>query len=110
MDSIISVHENIHSLTKSNKEGFLLKLDFSKAYDRVDWDFLRCGLESFGFNNTFLDMVLMLVSSTTFSILINGSLTTFFHTSRGLRQGNPLFPILFVLMAKFLGIFMEKMV
>lgn len=40
MDSIITVHENIHSLLVSKKEGFLLKLDLSKAYDRVDWHFL----------------------------------------------------------------------
>ena len=49
LDSIIIVHENIHSLSVSKKEGFLLNLDLSKAYDKVDWNFLLCGLEVFGF-------------------------------------------------------------
>ena len=72
MDSIIFVHENIYSLTKYRKEGFLLKLDLSKVYDRVDWEFLSYGLEAFGFNKRFLDLIPMLVSSQTFSILIMG--------------------------------------
>ena len=78
LDSIISVHENIHSLTVSMKEGFLLKLDLSKAYDRVDWAFLQRGLEAFGFNKRFRDLVFILVPSTTFSVLVNGSPTPFF--------------------------------
>lgn len=110
MDSVIYVHENLHSLTKSKKEGFLLKLDLSKAYDRVDWEFLLCGLEAFVFNRRFLELIHMLVSFATFSILINGSPTPFFHASRGLRQGDPLSPILFVLMANFLGRYIEALV
>ena len=65
-DSIISMHENIHSLKVSKKEGFLFKLDISKAYDRVDWAFLQRGFKAFGFNKRFRDLVLMMVSSATF--------------------------------------------
>ena len=53
VDSIITMHENIHSLSFSKKEGFLLKLDLSKAYDRVDWLFLLQVLEAFGFSSRF---------------------------------------------------------
>lgn len=48
LDSIISIDENIHSLMVSKKEGFLLKLDLSKEYDRFDWNFLLRGMEAFG--------------------------------------------------------------
>ena len=78
MDSIILIHENIHSLNASKKEGFLLKLDLSKAYDRVDWASLQRGLEDFDFNKIFRDIVFMLDSSATFSVLVNGSPTPFF--------------------------------
>ena len=57
----------------SKKEGFLLKLDLSKAYDRVDWAFLLRGLKAFGFNKSFRDLIFMLVSSATFLVLVNGS-------------------------------------
>lgn len=57
LDSIVTVHENIHSLVESKTEGFLLKLDISKAYDRVDWIFLFKILKAFGFCNRVLQMV-----------------------------------------------------
>ena len=58
LDSIIYVHESIHSLVMSKKEGFLLKLDLSKVYDRIDWNFLLRGLEAFCFNKRFKDLIL----------------------------------------------------
>ena len=45
------VHEVIHSLEVGKIEGFLLKLDFSKAYDRVDWGFLKGVLQAFSFDD-----------------------------------------------------------
>ena len=51
LDSIMMVHEVIHSLEASKREGMFLKLDLSKAYDRVDWDFLENVLYAFGFDN-----------------------------------------------------------
>ena len=45
------VHEVIHSLEVGKREGFFLKLDFSKAYDKVDWGFLKAVLQAFGFDD-----------------------------------------------------------
>ena len=72
--------------------------------------FFKVWTRSFWFQQKFLDLVNMLVSSATFSILVNGSPTTFFWASHGLREGDLLSPILFILMAKCLGSFVEKMV
>ena len=63
-----------------------LKLDMSKAYDRVDWMFLVTVLHKFGFGERFIDMMWRLVSNVWFSVLINGLPHGFFKSSRGLQQ------------------------
>ena len=85
LDSIISVHEVMHSLEAGKKEEFLLKLDMSKAYDRVDWNFLLAVLQAFGFDTQVCKLISQLVSSPSLSILVNGSPSLFFSPSRGLR-------------------------
>lgn len=56
LDSIIIVHENSYSLVMAKKQGFILKLDLSKAYNRVDWSFLMKVLLAFGFSNKCVDL------------------------------------------------------
>lgn len=64
----------------------------------------------FGFNKRFWDLIFMLVSSAYFLVLVDGSPTSFFNASRGLRQGDLISPILFVILAKCLGRFVNNMV
>jgi hypothetical protein len=66
----------------------MMKLDMSKAYDRMNWDFLRKMLLAFGFGGDWVDWVMNLVSTTFFSILVNGSPSKTFNVSRGLHQGD----------------------
>jgi hypothetical protein len=99
----MTVHEVIHSLEEGKREGFLLKLDLSKAYDQVDWSFLFKVLRVFGFNSRVIKLINQLVTTTSLVVLVNGSPSAFFKPSRGLRQGDLISPILFIILVECLG-------
>ena len=102
------VHEVIHSLEEGEREGMLLKLDLSKAYDRVNWAFLDKVLNAFGFDQKVCKIISQLVATSSLSILVNGVPIDFFKPSRGLRQRDPLSPIFFIIMAECLGRLIKK--
>ncbi|XP_050233191.1 uncharacterized protein LOC126681681 [Mercurialis annua] len=79
------------------KSSLALKLGISKAYDRVEWAYLAQVLKVWGFNNTFTAWILECVTTVSYSILVNGESCDYFKPSRGLRQGDPLSPLVFVL-------------
>jgi hypothetical protein len=110
MDSIILSQEVIHSLKSTKTLGMLIKLDLSKAFDKASWQYLQAILDSFGFDQCWVNWILNLTSSAFFSILVNEVPSQPFSPSRGIREGDPLSPFLFVLMAKGLGCYIKATV
>jgi hypothetical protein len=110
VEGVVVVNEVIDFAKKSGKDCLILKVDFEKVYDSVDWGFLEDMLLRFGFGDKWRAWMRACVCAGNLSVLVNGSPTEEIGIKRGLKQGDPLAPLLFLLVAEGLGLLMRRAV
>ena len=99
MDGIMSLHEILHHTYNRKKTGIVLKLDFEKAYDKVNWDFLLDCHRMREFHPKWVEWVSKILVGGTVSVKLNDEVGPYFQSSKGVRQGDPFSPFLFNLAA-----------
>lgn len=110
-DNIMVAHKLLHTVHKQKRGRvgrMVVKLDMSKAYDRVEWPYLQATMKALGFNGAWIKLIMSYVSTVSYSVLVNGKPGETFTPSRGLRQGDPLSPYLFLICAEGLSALLRR--
>eukprot|EP00253_Pinus_taeda_P025007 PITA_25007 len=110
LDAVASTQECIYSMFSRCIDGVVLKIDLQKAYDCIGWGFIRCLLAKIGLRAEMISWIMACIEGVNYAININGIPSPYFSAERGLRQGCPLAPIIFVLAMNTLSLHINKAV
>lgn len=108
LEGVLVLHEVLHELRKSKARGLVLKIDFEKLMIGSDGVFLEKVMVGKGFPQKWINWVMSTIRDGNMCINVNGERSPYFRTFRGLRQGDPLSPLLFNLVANSLGVLLNK--
>jgi hypothetical protein len=106
IDNVRVAFEVMHSMSlkrRGRRGQMAIKLDMSKAYDWVEWVFVEEIMRRLGFADDWIKLIMMCISTASYSVLINGEQCGFFQASRGIHQRDSLSPYLFLLYAEGLS-------
>jgi len=92
LESVVAAHEIIHEIARKKESGIILKLDYEKAYDRVNWAFLLEVLKTRGFSEKWTSWVMKLTHGGSVCVRLNDENGPYFNVGKGLRQGDPHVP------------------
>ena len=103
LDSVVLVNKVIDEVRRIKGKCTIIKVDFEKTYDSVNWEFLLYMMAKLGFCDKWIKWIRDCLESSTISVLVNGSPTEQFSPTKGLRQGDPLAPFLFLIVVEGLA-------
>ena len=102
------LHETLHEIHSKKLDGVIFKVDFEKAYDKVKWSFLQQTLRMKGFDEVWRKHIDSFTTRGSVGIKVNDDIGHFFQTLKGLRQGDPMSPILFNIVADMLALLIKR--
>lgn len=105
-DNVLITHEMLHYLKTSGATvhtSMAVKTNISKAYDRLEWPFIQAVLERLGFHQTWIKLIMTCITTVSYSFLINNVVAGSVSPQRGIRQGDPLSPYIFILCGEVLS-------
>lgn len=109
IQNILMCHDMMRHYNRKTSARCLMKIDLRKTYDMVRWEFVEKMMHGYRFPLKFINLIMTCVSTITFTIKVNGEGCGFFPGKRGLRQGDPISPLLFVLVMEYFTRVMSRM-